>query len=611
MCISRTPPATPQPQSPPQAVLGIPLPKRLRRRPLAAAAGSARRWGNQIRRRFVEAMPSKPRTLLLCLALLLVSSPARADPCEIADQPAEQRLRLQLQDHPNHYILLIDASGSVVAKRPKARNFRQALDETVDHLFDQGFGADIPAFVPGEDLLTLHHFGVVPHEAATLQEAYRRLQDYVLPESLIHPQFVRRRAISREELAERIRPQTYYFLTVLLWAKALALDASRPPAGDDPKANRTFLIVVHDAEPNDGTLQGELNLIDIWGDAAGVVQSREKIVEIGKNYDLSDVGASGRPLWRSVVKVEEDTPPVFIEAYEVRSREQTSWQQRLAVTEPFAGLELGWTRESGDQPEGRLRLAFASGFLAQLTGDPEPTGSVALTGEGIEGKAPWVAVPELELPVQHAGPLACMPKQVTAVLNLTLTRDDALLGTRTLYYSARQTLSTPVPFHCGIPYLLLRLFLVLLVLLTAGTVAYLLFYRVVATHMTIKVPGLMHPVRLRWNETLEHGCSLITDPGVRLLRLHLPNRFLQVVLYRGVLARLSSDAPSALHWDGEQGADPIQLPVKDRRLAVIIGAESTAPEWIVLELSRKGQAARLRVGRFPGAEISEGVTIDE
>src|ERR1051325_3029280 len=67
-------------------------------------------------------------------------------------------------DHPNHYILLIDASGSAMPKRNgvKKEAFEKAVLRTLPmEIFENGFKKQIPLYDPQQDYLTLLHFGII------------------------------------------------------------------------------------------------------------------------------------------------------------------------------------------------------------------------------------------------------------------------------------------------------------------------------------------------------------------------------------------------------------------------------------------------------------------
>src|SRR4051794_9833313 len=94
---------------------------------------------------------SLPRRILLFL--LCFFAPATAS-CQLTVEPG-----------PQHFIVLLDASASVVRK-PQARE--KAIAWTRHALFT---GAGFSKYRPGTDLMTLAHFGIV--SSSSNQEAWK------------------------------------------------------------------------------------------------------------------------------------------------------------------------------------------------------------------------------------------------------------------------------------------------------------------------------------------------------------------------------------------------------------------------------------------------------
>src|SRR5262245_44456670 len=94
----------------------------------------------------------KRRTSLVMRSFVLLS-PSAAD--LRGQEPA-----LRHPEHPNHYVVLVDSSGSAVSPRTKREIFERTLtQELIPRLYEGGFGEVVPAFSPDRDLLTLLHFG--------------------------------------------------------------------------------------------------------------------------------------------------------------------------------------------------------------------------------------------------------------------------------------------------------------------------------------------------------------------------------------------------------------------------------------------------------------------
>ncbi len=250
---------------------------------------------------------------------------------------------LRPQDHPNHYILLIDASGSAMAsKAPKGQIYRSLLEETLlTHVYETGFGEVVPPMDSAHDVLTLLDFGIVTGSA---HNAYSRLRDYDLLKDFIHPVTIRQQNLSRRALLEIIKPSDTYRYTILSWAKQLALATLQPSQGF--VANRTFFIFVHDGD----IIDEQARTFERTVDEAQVERVHRILGKIQDEYLFSDGFNNDSPAWRLPKAEQHSRYPFYIEAYEILSRHGIAWEEEGLGLDPVQSLRFSWIHESSTSP---------------------------------------------------------------------------------------------------------------------------------------------------------------------------------------------------------------------------------------------------------------------
>jgi hypothetical protein len=266
----------------------------------------------------------KRLTPLVMLSFVLLSLEA-SDLC--GQEPV-----LRHPEHPNHYVVLVDSSGSAVSPRTKREIFQNTLtQELIPRLYDGGFGEVVPPFSPDRDLLTLLHFGVVTGPS---RDAYLRLHEYDLLEQTIHPSRVRARGVRREDLALWILPRDVYQFSFLSWVPQLAL-VRLHSVGGSFEANRTFLLMVHDGQPNDHTMLAEHRSIEQFSDEGSYAKAEEAVAGIQRLYLLSNGKGSGEPAWSLPASKRDRRYPIFLEAYEVVAQADGERERGAAGLRPF------------------------------------------------------------------------------------------------------------------------------------------------------------------------------------------------------------------------------------------------------------------------------------
>jgi hypothetical protein len=502
----------------------------------------------------------------------------------LPERLAAEATRLAVRNHPNHFIFLVDASGSTASNRRKALLYRRALSTAADLLF-AGAGAAVPAFDPARDRITLHHFGIVDQgEAST---AYLRLRQYDLASALIHPQFLHRGAVTHEELASALFPRVFYRLTISHWAEELALDASRPKT-PDLVAERTFLWKIDDRSPNEGSPEQEEEFVHSWGERTSYQAARARVEAVRRGYEWPKV------LERTV----QDGPAatVFLAVYEVKPRLRDDWERRLAHLQPFSAARLRWTSEEAQRAGGELAVSLASELPRLLAG---ASATLEAAGSGLRGARSWRLAegPAMTLAVERPGRLPCAPQPVDIALRAAPRLGDALVGTAIYDYVARQALLAPPPGRCG---LLRRLAMTTLWAL-AGAVVLLAALAVVlrsfATPLWAKLPGMSRLVALGWGGPVEQRSTLTVNPGSQLVRFHLPPFLVQLLAYPGAKLRVQGPVAGSLRWSHSDGTAPVQLPLRARTVSLLWRTDAIAGDgWTEISLTTGSRMARLILG---------------
>lgn len=453
--------------------------------------------------------------------------------------------------HPNHYILLIDASGSMVTSEEKKSVFEKALNQTLlRKLYQEGFGETIPAFVPAEDYLTLHHFGVVTGESST---AFSRLHEYDLLTQFIHTAIIRKKGISSEVLRAQLFPAQFYQYTIMSWAKQLAMLQSEPVSSDDV-SNRTFLVMVHDAQPNENSLAAEVEMV--------YHHAREthdkalfKVNEIDSAYRFTDGNGNNKPAWSERLQGATNAyAVVFVEAYEVISSSQSKWEAGGLQLHPVESLDIRWSKASGTAPQGTLTATLNKSFTDWIKQAQASPISLSVEADGQK-----ISQPSLEVPFTVQGSLSCSPRLFNADLDVSLSQTDKLLGKRNLNYNYTQAIAAPLPFRCTLGFIFSTALIVLLGILLIAALVYYVYYRFYATHLEIQIPGVLMPISLRRRVQIAAPAQLVPQRELEALSLKLPNLLKQCLFYRGATVTLAAGDGPKVYW-ANRDVDRLDLP---------------------------------------------------
>lgn len=457
----------------------------------------------------------------------------------------------QPEKHPNHYIILVDSSGSTASSKAKREAYNKALTETLPKLiYETGFGQAIPPLELQNDILTLLHFGVVSSGPIP---AYMRLKDYDLTKDFIHTVTFRSLDISQSEFKRRAPPTQHYELTILSWAKQMALSVFNAK-NSNAVNNRTFLIMISDGIANGGISAREIETAENFGNHSNVEQVKGLVNTIDREYLFTDgQGKDGRAFQE---KLPNDNHPLFfIEAYEVVSVAQAKWEAEAKALQPLNRLKIEWTKESGAAPEGVLVATIENDLLKQLGLTGDATGVMKLMREGSKNEAAWYLGSHLKMPFSIQEALTCDSRNFDALLEIPITQTDGRLGTRNVNYVFRQSISAPPATSCTVMFFVWTGAKLLLLAAVLFAIVYLIYFRLYSTHLDIELPGLRAPIRLNRKSGTLGGTSISPKEELEALSLRLPNQLLQRIFYQKALVRLEANVDSVKEGKDKEGKD--------------------------------------------------------
>lgn len=509
-----------------------------------------------------------------------------------------------VQERHNHYILLIDASGSTVSNSVKVDKYKEVLMEHLPvYLYGNGFGTSIPRFNPEEDLLSIFYFGIVPQG---YDRPYRYLANYDILRDFARARMIRQKGISQERLSEIIWPGEFFKLTILAWAKPLALARLLRRSNFSDVSNRVFLIMIHNGILNESTIREEITMVENWGNQVRLPEVKKAIDFISDNYMFSD--CKGKSTWAWNKRFTANNEPIFLEAYQIVSKTQEEWKSNLEKfkNEDIAQLDFKWTKESGNKPEGYLQVKVDEQFF-KFIDNLNDTASLTFTHKDYKKVQSLEFKPGLKLPVIFSAPLACQPMRCQTQLDIPITQQDNLLGTRTLYYHYRGSVETPLPFHCSFISVVNRVGIVLAILIFLFACLWFYYYRFYTFSIKVRFPGLSFPIHVKRNKDTAGGTPVHPKPGMPAFSIRLHNRFIQFVILRKAKISLDhrekdskkEDSKNNLYWvNNGKKLEVIKLPVKKRKINIWWEKIPTKPTGLTINISKNKHNSKIRLN-FP------------
>jgi len=255
----------------------------------------------------------------------------------------------------NHYILLIDGSGSLVLGKAKTDAFYKMLRDTIaTALFKTGFGATIPPCRSAIDQLSICDFGIVDGKRVKKDSARLRLREHSFKKDFIHIRANRQAGWTFEKFKKEVAPSTWYQIQVIAWAKPLALWALRQESGTP--VDKTFLIFVSDRQKREDT--EEIADATALGDEKSAKWANEVYDQFPKEYFVRG-GLDSMPwAWHCVVNPGKSDQRIFADAYHVGSRRREAWRKEVSEISNFLKADWTWS-ESNDAPVAKITASFA------------------------------------------------------------------------------------------------------------------------------------------------------------------------------------------------------------------------------------------------------------
>ena len=481
----------------------------------------------------------------------------------------------------NHYILVVDASFSTVSSPSRVTAYQRVLRERLTEAIFSGRLGNIPPALPERDVFTILMFGIVGEERSA-NEAYAYLHDYSFRRHFIHPVVVRERMTARN-LNAVLWPRAFYRLTVLQWAKRLAL-ASLPPARPTDSSNRTFLIVANDGMPNEGIPSGEEDMVKRWGDATDFAATQTLLAQNAASYRLTEEATL--QLGESV---NGSLHRFFIEGHEVIPTAVDALQKQLDAVRPLERFDFGYDIKQGRPTWLWISASLSPGFLSWIGkhgGTKEPQ---LWRIDGNDSK-PVAASQSLSWPVPPVSdPCSTIP--LVAIVEGVIHHIDPLLGTSRLAYRLPQPFIAPSSPACTAGQR--RRLMIAAIIAFLLLAIYYALDRLFISRPRVTVPGLNTSVALLGRE---RATPLVRPrPGVEAFSIHLPPLWKQRLFCVGMTITLSGDGVGKIEWPGGDGS--LRLPYAGNIHALWRSAPDDAAE-VVIHLKEMGWSSAVRI-EFP------------
>jgi hypothetical protein len=457
-------------------------------------------------------------------------------------------------EHSNHYIVLLDASGSTSVTQAKRSLYRRVLKEDLlKHLFSIGFGQAIPPYNTQKDSLTLFQFGILNDN---LPDPYTRLSKHDLLTEFIHPIYVRQTGVDAARAAAIVVPQQTYQYTILSWAKQLALE-KLSSTDSQQNLNRTFLIVVSDGLPNENSPKAEIDMVIKWG-GDNFKRVTSVLDRINNDYRFTDGQGKEAAAWSQVIASDDSASlPFFIEAYEVFSKSQMDWESKAASLKPLDDLRFEWLDTGGKSTHGILKADLSEDFRAWTTGVNVHDRFLSTGNNDELGSGNGLA-----LPVTFDEKLTCEHKALGTSFHSSLSRTDPLLGTRTVRYHYRQFVNIPLSFTCTVWFASLIVVSILAIVAALLGLAYFIKNRFFSTQIYLDLPGMLVPVRIDRRGERTATALILPQEELEALSLRLPGRLKQWLFYNGATISIATDQPNSasISWSKQNDLPQLRLP---------------------------------------------------
>lgn len=503
--------------------------------------------------------------------------------------------------HPNHYILLVDASFSTVENKIKNRAYHQLLHEELPRLlYSTGFN-EIPRIMPAEDQVSLLNFGIVT-DNYTAKEAYSVLSRFSFQTQFIHPVFVRRTGVAQEVLDHDLTPRQFYRLTVSSWGPQLAVRFLRESALGSA-AERTFLILITDGELNGNSSREEIANARRKGAPDDIEAVRIFLQDFTHIYTYPGREVGGASFAAKYDAGSGRQNPncgencFYLEAYEIIPAKWLEWQRRAVGIAPFGSSGVSY-EQRGTQTAVAIRVEQSRalrGWLEEAPNVEQRESQWTVIGDT---KSTLLGPQMSELHVALPAPLACAPRTFPLSAQGTVRQHDPLLGTRTTQFTFSQSTAPEEPAWCKTAHFVKIAALLAIAIVLATMAGWYGYNRFWVDHIRIILPGLLGTLTLKRKGT--HNIRLLVPPHLKVpaVEVQLPVRWRQTLFYSGARLKISGEMAGALRWSHNEDLEfslPWRTQSNDQRFI-----ENVTAVWRHLPSGQAALLLQIEEGRRTG-----------
>lgn len=501
--------------------------------------------------------------------------------------------------HPNHYVLLVDASFSTVESNAKSRAYHRLLHEELPSLlYENGFDK-IPKIEPTKDELTLLNFGIVTDQYSA-GEAYRVLDKFRFQSQFIHSVFLRRTDVSRELLQDELTPRQFFRMTVLSWSRELAFLALRDSASASV-AQRTFLILLTDGRLNAGSAKSEILIASQRGNKEDIRAVTSFIREFQDNYVYLALGSDNPDnaafsakydagSGRRSAECEEDC--FYLSVYEVVPAKWAQWQEKANGIVPFGSLDVSYEQESSVRPHAVIDPKLSQSFQNWLKEAPNREQEDSRWRVEGQSESATLNSGSSQLDLVLANPLKCGQQTFPLVADGSVRQSDPFLGVRAIHFAFPESMVGPEPESCRTANLLktagefgaLGIIVVLL-----GLYGY---NRLWGNHIKVILPGILQSLPLHRRGTRTVNLLVLPQTHTPALEVQLPDPWLQQLFYPHAELEIAGNAALAVPWSHNQ-TTICNLPHRDH-------SQTLNAVWRQLPAEPASLALQLKNGRATG-----------
>jgi hypothetical protein len=355
-------------------------------------------------------------------------------------------------------------------------------------------------------------------------------------------------------------------------------------------------------------------MVERWSNQDKIGDVKKSIEFIDTNYMFSN--CQGREGWAWNKRFTTNGEPIFLEAYEIISPAREKRISQLEELNPVTQLKFHWTTESGNEPEGYLKVTLEEKFHKFLDNQNTAVEVTFIHSDNKkQGQVEFESI--LKFPVIFSHPLNCKPMECQVQLNIPFRQQDPLLGTRNMNYHYQGKVETPIPFRCSFIFVINWIFLVLVIMILLAIGLWFYYFRFYIFPIKVRFPGLSFPIIAKRNKNISGGTPVHPKPGMPAFTIRLPHKWIQFILLRKARINLKPEVQkdeekkkgkekeSKIYWaEKEEKLDAIELPEKHKKINIWWRTIPKEPLDLTINLAQEKHKSEIRLN-FPKG-ISRG-----